>query len=176
VESLAAEAQRSALNSSRQEEKMKRLILITFLLTVSGPIVQSQNSAQTELALNQQQEQVAKVSRAFFEALRQGDASALETTVADDFQSIDSNGARVDKAALLFRAQNKRIEENGFLTRQLACSRLYGDTAVLIGKVAKRARTMPGQYRNEFAYTQVLVKREGRWQIIASQESRIVNN
>ena len=155
---------------------MKRLILITFLLTVSGPIVQSQNSAQTELALNQQQEQVAKVSRAFFEALRRGDAAALRTTVADEFLSIDSNGARVDKAALLLRAQNQRVEVNAFLIRQMASSRLYGDTAVLIGKVEKRARTMPGQYRNEFAYTQVLVKRDGRWQIVASQESKMANN
>ncbi len=155
---------------------MKRLIIITVLLTVSAVTVQAQDSAQTELASNQQQEQVVRVSRAFFEALRRGDAAALGTMVADEFLSIDSNGARVDKAALLLRAQNQRVEVNAFLTRQMASSRLYGDTAVLIGKVEKRARTMPGQYRNEFAYTQVLVKRDGRWQIVASQESKIANN
>ena len=51
--------------------------------------------------------------------------------------------------------------------------RVYGDTAVLTGKVIKKGTYAEGprkgqEYNFQYRYTDVYVKRNGRWQVVAS--------
>jgi hypothetical protein len=52
-------------------------------------------------------------------------------------------------------------------------SRAYGDTVILIGKVVTEVRCGDKTVREQSRYTDTYVKRDGRWQVVASHLSNV---
>jgi ketosteroid isomerase-like protein len=49
----------------------------------------------------------------------------------------------------------------------------YGDTAVVTGRSTATGKDNGKEFAGQFRYTRVYVKRQGRWQIVATQATRI---
>ena len=49
----------------------------------------------------------------------------------------------------------------------------YGKTAVVLGRVTTTTRGKDGEVTRKSRFTDVFVKRDGRWQIVAGHSSRI---
>ena len=52
-------------------------------------------------------------------------------------------------------------------------ARAYGDTVILIGKVVEETQSDGKTEREESRYTDTYVKRDGRWQVVASHLSNV---
>jgi len=117
--------------------------------------------------------ELKKVEEDWANAYLRHDAAALERILADEFISVSSNG----------KSHNKRqdIEElkadsavYDYSTPYDLEIRIYGDGAVVIGRTKERGHYDSGrQFVNEYRWTDIFVKRQGRWQCVAAQVASI---
>ena len=99
----------------------------------------------------------------------------MNRIVSNDFKLTFSNGSVQTKADIL--AELKSARDAGrpspkFSTEDVQ-SRVEGDTVILTGRVIQTMER-DGQTRTmQMRYTDTYAKRQGRWQVIASQLTRI---
>src|SRR5262249_30288888 len=99
------------------------------------------------------------------------DKAALDRILAADFIFTDDEGAVYDKAQYI-EAATKIIKVDSYDTDDNTV-RVYGDTAVVTGRWTGRMTIDGKDASGSFRYTDTFVKRQGRWQVIASQDTRI---
>jgi Domain of unknown function (DUF4440) len=118
------------------------------------------------------QEVLIELERKWDAAFHSQDAAFIETVLADEFVATYGDGSRGDKAKELALARS--------FDQQVDSSRLddfmikvYRDTAVvwftqyLVGPVKGKPTEV------QYQYMDVWVVREGRWQAVASQSTRL---
>lgn len=110
------------------------------------------------------------------EALRRNDADALSQIYADEFRLINFRGTRVDKAAVLSALRQGALRFDSLVVSELEV-RVYGDVGIISGRQKQVARE-PGPdtapHPKIVRFTHVYVRREGTWQLIASQITPIL--
>jgi ketosteroid isomerase-like protein len=124
--------------------------------------------------LSQSEQEVRKLEREWLDAYEQHDAAAMDRIVADDFK-LTQSGAVQTKADILTAL--KIVRDSGRPEPKLSTedvqSRVEGDTVILTGRFIQRMERT-GQTRTmEARYTDTYVKRSGRWQVVASQLTRV---
>ena len=96
------------------------------------------------------------------------DAAFLQKPFADEYLSTGSSGATYSKAQDLANVTSEGTSLTSFALTDLKV-RVYGDTAVVTGlnttKSTFKGKDDSGAYR----FTDVFVKRDGRWQVVATQ-------
>ncbi len=143
---------------------MKQFTICLIVLTLAVPCALAQDSPGQE---------VKKLERAWLDAYEQLDERAMNAIVADDFTITFPDGSMQTKAQII--SSLKRPRPQGAATQKFRTeevqARVYGDTVVLIGRVIteyqRDGQTMTSQQR----YTDTYVKRDGRWQVVASHLS-----
>jgi ketosteroid isomerase-like protein len=120
------------------------------------------------------EQDLLKLEREWLDAYIKRDAAALERIEADEFSITYPTGE------VLTRAQElANLKANGAANASLKFDtegtkvRLYGDTAVLTGTFIQRSTDKGVEMAVRQRYTDVWVKRNGRWQVAASQLTRI---
>lgn len=144
---------------------MKLIIaLILLTLTLSGAGAFTQESPA---------DAVKKLERAWLDAYEQLDTKAMDAIVADDFTITFPNGSVQSKAQVLASLKGPRPAGRSikFHTEDVQ-ARVYGDTVILTGRVVTQYQR-DGQTvsKEEQRYTDTYVKRNGRWQVVASHLS-----
>src|SRR3954469_23299084 len=115
---------------------------------------------------------IEKADRVFADAMVKADLVALANTYADDYVFTDPTGRVSHKAELLdsFKRGVIKIDSQEISNVQV---NVYGEVAVEIGQLMSQAMR-DGKYSGgTFRFTRVWVKRDGRWQTVAFQETRI---
>lgn len=139
--------------------------------TDNRPAGQPLNVGELSLA----EREVRKLEREWLDAYEKRDVEAMNRLLSDDFRLTFPNGSVQTKADIL--AQLKAAQDSGrppakFSTEEVQ-SRVDGDRVVLTGRFIQR-REIDGQTRMmQMRYTDTYTKRQGRWQIVASQMTRI---
>ena len=150
----------------RDKEQLKRELL---------PSNQPNNQSQVRQQLSEAEREVKKLEREWLDAYEKYDAEAMNRIVSDDFKLTFSNGSVQTKADILAQlksAQDANRPSPKFSTEDVQ-SRVEGDTVILTGRVIQQM-TRDGQTRMmQMRYTDTYAKRQGRWQVIASQLTRI---
>jgi peptidylprolyl isomerase len=106
------------------------------------------------------------------EAFKNRDKTALDRILANDFIFTDDEGQVQDKAAYI-KAATELIKVEFYSLDDLA-TRAAGAVGVVTGrwtgKVTVNGKAAGGEYR----FTDTFVKRNGRWQVLASQYTQIL--
>jgi len=136
---------------------------------------QTINSSPNEQVLSQAEQEVRKLEREWLDAYEKRDAEAMNRIVADDFKLTFPDGRAQTKADIL--AQLKSEKNSGLPSPKFSTedvqSRVEGDKVILMGRFIQQMERN-GQTRiMQMRYTDTYVKRQGRWQVIASQLMRI---
>jgi hypothetical protein len=92
----------------------------------------------------------------------------LERLYADEFTSINATGQVQNKAAIIAARASGRISAKSYELDEVAIQ-IYGDIAVAKSSARIVGNTASGRFR----HLRVFIKRDGRWQIIASQMTKI---
>jgi ketosteroid isomerase-like protein len=118
------------------------------------------------------EDQIKKLEQDWAQATVKEGAAAVDQYEAEDIVSTDPSGRVTDKA------QDKKDLSSGDLKFQsIQASDLkvsvYGNTAVATG-----TSTLKGTYKGQdisgmYRFTDTWVKRDGKWQAVASQATRI---
>jgi hypothetical protein len=104
------------------------------------------------------------------EAHEKGDASVLEKLWADDLEVTVPRMPVMSKSEVLGFARFGRMKFQRYQTSDLKV-RVYGDAAVVSGRL-QRTRTLGEKAVNDdWRFTKLYVRREGRWQVVAFHAS-----
>ena len=115
------------------------------------------------------------------EALEQRIASAwvtrdrafIESVLAPDWSVTDVAGRVLSRQQVLddmFGAPDRRVDAMAIDDVKV---RIFGDTAVVTGRTRASGRDRSGAGSVELRFTDVFVRRDGRWQVVASQGTLI---
>ena len=117
---------------------------------------------------------VQKLERAWLNAYEEHDEKAMDAIVADDFSITFPNGSMQTKAQIMTSLKRPRSPGGPamkFHTEEVR-ARVYGDTVILTGRVVTEyQRDGQTTSKEEQRYTDTYVKRNGRWQVVASHLS-----
>jgi uncharacterized protein (TIGR02246 family) len=143
---------------------VKTCLIVLMLIASCGQVLAQDDSGQA----------VQKLERAWLNAYEQHDEKAMEAIVADDFTITFPNGSIQTKAQIMAAIKNPRPPDRPamkFHTEDVK-ARVYGDTVILIGRVVTEyQRAGQTTSKEEQRYTDTYVKRNGRWQVVASHLS-----
>jgi len=104
----------------------------------------------------------------WLEANIHGDAKLAAQLLAEDYQGMTQSGAVEDKAQFVADVKAGGLRADSFYQDERSV-RIFGETAVSTGRLSLKAQDGITQTR----YTRVYVKRQGRWQLIIMQTTRI---
>lgn len=154
---------------------MKQTLLFTVLITLStalaiGQSVDAVKKSPQELA---DEKTLLRLEHEWNEALKTRNAAWFEQNLAGDMTDIvSSDGSQHTKEENIeFLKTDKTIYESLELSNLNV--RVEGNAGVVTGINHIKARDDKGQAVDvKFAFTDIYIKRDGRWQVWASQHTR----
>jgi ketosteroid isomerase-like protein len=118
------------------------------------------------------EQELVKMENEWARAWQLPDPAALENIVADDFTLIGSSSkGEVANKRQYIDSTLKLVRGDGYSFERMNV-RIYGDTAVINAQFQQRATFAGRDWSGEFLLTDVWVKRNGRWQVVARHSSR----
>lgn len=121
---------------------------------------------------HQDVQEIVQTEKRRFEAMVNGDLAALERILADDLQYTHSNGVFDSKTSFLGTLKSGELQYQGVTPEDLR-ARVYGSTAVVTGASLMNVRVRGQQASFRVRFTDVYVKRDDRWQMVAWQATRL---
>jgi uncharacterized protein (TIGR02246 family) len=139
-----------------------------------GKVEKPAAQPSTSMAASPAEQELLKVEREWLDAYLKRDAAAIDRIEANDFVITHADGRMMTKADEIASLKKPAPAGPGptFMTSDTKV-RVYGDAAVLTGKFIQKGVYGDGpkkgqEYNIQQRYTDVYVKRDGRWQVVAS--------
>lgn len=144
---------------------MKTLLLMfTAMLPLAAMAVAQPSTAAADAV------KAAELRR--FEVMTAKDYKALATLLADDLVYTHSSASVDSKASYLESLTSGRVTYKTIVPRDLQV-RVYGDTAIINGVAAMTVDANGEALVNTLRFTDVWAKRNGTWQMVAWQSTRL---
>ena len=131
-------------------------------------------SAQTGTVKSDQQILI-QLEQDWDAAFQRKDLRFIETVLAEEFVATYSDGSRGDRAKELALAADFNLQVDSSTLDEFIV-KIYGDTAVVWMSQHLVGPSKGSQLKVTFHYVDVFVMREGRWQCVASQSTRVAAN
>jgi ketosteroid isomerase-like protein len=127
-----------------------------------------------------EEEQLLKLDREWNEAYPKLDVTALDHIIAEDWVCIDGAGQVITKRQLLERVASSTTFFDPYEFDEITL-RIFKDAAIVTGRLSGTKRGNDGTFYLEQRYTREYVKRNSRWQSVATQvtvvkEERVSRN
>ena len=148
--------------------------LLTFLFV--GFMIPGLLSAQTkgESRTSPDSEQaVLQLEREFLAAVLRADAAAIAPMLAEEFYFVGSDGAVQDKAAFVAPIRSGDLKMLATDMRDLTVHVSRPDLVVMTYRSTDRGVFKGAEFSGDFRWTDVVVKRNGRWQFLSAQGTAI---
>ena len=153
---------------------MKRLFFIVLLAFTVPPYAESQTTIKQATQQSDAEKELLKLEREWLDSYVRRDAAAMDRNVADDFTITYPNGAVSTKAQTMADLVRPGPADPSLtFTTEDTKVRLYGDAAVLTGRVIEKRRRDNREITIGSRYTDTYVRRQGRWQVVASHLGRL---
>lgn len=164
---------RTGIKCRREGIKLNKLFFtIVFLLSCYVEILAQDVKNQLK-KISKDEQEVIKLERLWLNAYEQRDALAMERIVADEMTITYPNGVVQRKPQIMsyLTAQKNNSNPAPKFTTFDVESRRFGNIVILNGRLITE-RNRNGQIvRERSRYTDVYLKKNGRWQVIASHLS-----
>jgi ketosteroid isomerase-like protein len=149
---------------------IRRALLLIFVCLAVGSISGGLGAQSREVKSDQQI--LVQIERDWDAAFRGRNSAFIETILADEFIATYSDGTRGDKAHELSLAAgfDRQIESS---TLDDFLVKIYGDTAVVWMSQHVVGISQGRQAAMTFRYVDVFVLRDGRWQCVSSQSTKV---
>ena len=116
-------------------------------------------------------DELIRLEKVWNDAHLQGEAEKLDHLWSNDIEIVVPSMAAMNKATALAFARSGRMKFRTYETSNLQV-RLFGDIAIVSGQM-KRSRTLQGNsVTDNWLFTKVYHRKDGRWQVIHFQASQ----
>jgi len=102
-----------------------------------------------------------------------GDRDAIERIIAPEWTVTGPDGRISTRADVLREVFETRTHRISFLTVDDVRVRVFGEAAVVTGRTRGRGESGSTPYDVEIRFTDMFVRRDGRWQAVASHASQV---
>ena len=140
------------------------ICLLSLIISAAASLLAEPPKAESDAAVS---EALQAIEQTWIKAENHHDAATFERIVADDWIGIEPGGKRQTKAE---RAADIKASPGGAATIGNLKVRVFGDTAVVTG--TDDEITKDGK-ESHLVWTDVFLKRNGKWQAVASQTSPV---
>lgn len=145
--------------------------MVFVLVSLSAPFACSQTPVSGSAQATGVEQEIIRLERERLDAYARADRAAFDRIVADDFTMTHSDGSVFDKT------QERGVLRPSTASRPLPTLiiedvrvRVYGDAAVITGRLVEQGERVG---RVNLSFTNTYVRRQGRWQIVAGQLTRL---
>jgi ketosteroid isomerase-like protein len=141
------------------------LALVFPALVVGQPKSKESQGGGLEQQLKQMEDDWQK-------AIKNKEAATLKRIIAEDWVGTDDKGKVLNREPYLSQTTSNpdAIESTENFDMQV---RVYGDTAVVTGGSREKGTRNGTAYTDTYRWTDVFVKRDGRWQAVVSQWAKV---
>jgi len=154
-----------------------RLCLLPILaLILVGPVRAPAQEA-TSAAADKAETELRQAIRLYDDALRRADVAAVEQFWAAEYVFINPRGERVSRDARIANLRGKRTSFDSLAhapQEEMIRTYMDGHMAVYTTLLTIDGRYSGGAERGKFRGLVVWIRRDGRWQQVASQMTRIL--
>ena len=152
---------------------MKPMIL-TALMALAFVFSSPAQKQTTHQPQTKAQAEVRHVQNELIRAYMENDPAGLDRLLAVEYTFTDDLGSVVNKGQILrsFRSGERRIFSYKLQDDEV---RVYGNAAVMTYRYASKETYKGKDDSCECRITRVFVKKNGHWQIVAGQETRIAS-
>jgi ketosteroid isomerase-like protein len=131
------------------------------------------NPCEVAPAPNAEQD-VRRLERSWLDAYEKHDVAAMRAIVADDFAITFPDGSTQNKSQVVDSVKTPvapGTPSTKFSTTDVK-ARVYGETVILTGHLLSEYGRDAERVREHYRYTDTYVRRDGRWQAVASHLSK----
>ena len=155
---------------------MQRLLFpLAAALTLSATTTMAlgQAAVPTTSQTSEAEREVKQMIKEYRQALLKRDVAALERIWADDYTFINASGKLLSKAERLANLKSGATALETIKSEGEPVVRVYGDAAVAVSRVTLAGRYSGRATSGAFRSMHVWAKRQGHWQLVANQQTRI---
>ena len=145
---------------------MKNLLYVLVVLITATTLVPAQNRDQSAA------DEILRLDESRFAAMTRGDLAELNKILADDLVYTHSSGLVEGKKEFIASLQSGNLKYVSIQNEEKK-ARIYGTVALVNGR-AKVTISARGQEQSfVLRYLDVYAKRDGKWQMVAWQSTRL---
>lgn len=154
----------------RTSERIIAIILVGLAAACNAPEQAKLAELEAQPILAEEAErEVREIHDAYYRTLvEEGSDAALVRYYGDDFTYVGVDGKIIDKARLRARMQRNELQHFE-LEDDLRRVSIYDNVAVLSGHATTTATDRGEEQTGMEGYTEVWVRRDGRWELVAEQ-------
>ena len=149
-----------------------RFLVIVAALVVTGEILTL--DAQDRRGGTPAEEEVRKAVKALDDAFARQDAAALGRIWAEDVTLTAPDGQVVTSRSAALATVNPANMAGLKAVSDDVRIRIYGDVAVVTGRVNVTGQRDGASINDQFRYTDVLIKRVSNWQLVSDQMTKFI--
>jgi ketosteroid isomerase-like protein len=151
---------------------MKRILVLAVLAMAASSVLLGQMAGDKSAPKGKVEQELIKLEQDRAQAAVRADTAFLEQNTADDYTFINARGMLRTKAQILadLKSGDVKLQSNDLDDLQV---RVYGDTAVVTGRSTQKGQAYGQDASGQYRFTRMYVKRNGRWQSVAFQSTRI---
>ncbi|MBA3572409.1 MAG: nuclear transport factor 2 family protein [Pyrinomonadaceae bacterium] len=155
---------------------MKRMLAVAALTMAASSLVLGQMTSQKANYANQKADSVEQAVMQMEEELRvaisKNDTKTYGRLVGDHYVFTNHDAVVRTKAQMVSAYDSGSIKYESVMFDEIKVH-AYGDTAVVTGRNTAKGLDNGKDIGGQFRYTRVYVKRQGKWQLVATQATRI---
>jgi hypothetical protein len=162
------------MDGNAPKQRKKFLILACLLLLSSASVGFAQTADKSKNKSSKIEAELMQLERDIGAANVRRDKAFFERVEADEFIFTDSGGGTTTKAEDV-ASLDKPAGEFKLISYEVDDMKVsvYGNTAVVTGRTTTTLKGKDREIVNKSRFTDVFVRRDGRWQIVAGHSSRI---
>jgi ketosteroid isomerase-like protein len=144
---------------------------VTFATSILLLALTGQPAAQVHQGPSVESE-IRQLHALLIEGYMHNDAGILNRVLADEYTFIDGEGRFLTKPHIVesFRSGDHHVFSYDMSEEAL---RVYGTAAVMTYRYVAKENYKGQDERGDYRITRVFAKKDGRWQIVAGQETRV---
>jgi uncharacterized protein (TIGR02246 family) len=151
---------------------MRRIILLSLSVVVCACFLRAQESGSN----NAIEKEILQMEEVQDHAIMQNDADTLEHIYAPDFAYVNQYGELIPREKVLAGFRSAKAKFSTPMKHDDIHIRVYGDTAVLTGRSTGTFNYNDKVSDGPRRFTNVYVKRDGRWQLVAHQSTNVAKD
>ena len=155
---------------------MKRMLAVAALTIAASSLALGQMTSKKANYANQKGDSVEQAMMQMEEELRvaisKRDMKAYARIVGDDYVFTNQDAVIRTKAQMVSAYDAGSINYESVMFDEIKVH-AYGDTAVVTGRSTQKMKDNDKDITGQFRYTRVYMKRQGKWQLVATQSTLI---
>jgi ketosteroid isomerase-like protein len=155
---------------------MKRMLAVAALTMAASSLALGQMTGKKTSYASQKVDSVEQAVMQLEEELRvaitKGDMKAYGRLVSDDYVYTNQDAVVRTKAQMVSAYASGSIKYESAKFDEIKVH-AYGDTVVVTGRNTAKGTDNGKDFSGQFRYTRVYVKRQGTWQMVATQGTRV---